>query len=107
MQIPCTNERLIVSGPYIQFLGYEPSNMLWRAAVMVLSPPVQLTVLAGQPILYFYNEGVPNPDQTCMSCWGTQVAKVTTVYKSMVLPYNVLDAHHALHAHRCEVSNAE
>ncbi len=59
MQIPRTTERLIVSGPYIQFLGYEPTNMLWRAAVMVLSPPVQLTVLAGQPILYFYDEGAP------------------------------------------------
>ena len=66
MQVPRTTERLIVSGPYIQFLGYEPTNMLWRAAVMVLSPPVQLTVLAGQPILYFYDEGAPSSNQLCM-----------------------------------------
>lgn len=57
MQIPSTDEHLVVSGPYILLLGYESAKALWRASVMILTPPSKLTVLPAEPVLTFYDGG--------------------------------------------------
>lgn len=59
MQIPSSNERLVVSGPYIQLLGYDAAKALWRASVMILTPPSKLTVLPAEPVLTLYDDGAP------------------------------------------------
>ena len=56
-QVPSMSERLIVSGPYIQLLGYEPDTALWRASVMALAPPAQGSVLTAEPGLHVYDQG--------------------------------------------------
>ena len=56
-QVPSTSERLIVSGPFLQFLGYEPEQALWRASVMVVSPPAQGSAKAAEPMLHMFDEG--------------------------------------------------
>lgn len=56
-QIPNTDEHLVVSGPYIQLLGYDSAKGLWRASVMILTPPSKLTVLPAEPVLTFYDGG--------------------------------------------------
>ncbi len=65
LQIPASDERLIVSGPYLQLLGYDSARALWRASVLIVTPPSQLTVLPAEPVLTFHDGGtVPAGDAT-------------------------------------------
>ncbi|BDA46401.1 Uncharacterized protein YGR266W [Coccomyxa sp. Obi] len=57
VRIPGSDERLIVSGPYLQLLGYDSARALWRASVLIVTPPSQLTVLPAEPVLTFYDGG--------------------------------------------------
>lgn len=52
-----------MSGPYIQLLGYDSAKALWRASVLIVTPPSKLTVLAPEPVLTFYDGGVCSPSR--------------------------------------------
>ena len=55
--MPSTGDRLLVSGPFLQFLGYEPEQARWRASVMVVSPPADGSVHAADPTLHMHDAG--------------------------------------------------
>lgn len=57
-QIPRTNERLVPSGPYIQFLGFDSQKGLWKGSVMIVLPPNQKTDLTSEPVLTYHDNGV-------------------------------------------------
>lgn len=57
MQVPGLHEKLTVSGPYIVLLGYEPQQSIWRASVMIVSPPPQGAILPAEPTLSFSDQG--------------------------------------------------
>jgi hypothetical protein len=57
MQVPGLHEKLTVSGPYIVLLGYEPQQSIWRASVMIVTPPPQGAILPAEPTLSFSDQG--------------------------------------------------
>lgn len=58
MQMPGLHEKLTVSGPYIVLLGYEPQQSIWRASVMIVTPPPRGAVLPAEPTLSLSDQGV-------------------------------------------------
>ena len=68
MQVPGLHEKLTVSGPYIVLLGYEPQQSIWRASVMIVTPPPQGAILPAEPTLSFSDQGAVL-DATVQSSW--------------------------------------
>ncbi len=57
MQVPGLHEKLTVSGPYIVLLGCEPRHSIWRASVMIVTPPSQGAVLPAEPTMSVIDQG--------------------------------------------------
>lgn len=57
LQIPSLHERLTVSGPYIVLLGCDSAQSIWRASVMIVTPPEQGAVLPVEPVLMLSDQG--------------------------------------------------
>lgn len=65
MQIPNLHERLTVSGPYIVLLGCDSAQSIWRASVMIVTPPPQGAVLPAEPTLALTDQGVKEVASPC------------------------------------------
>ena len=61
LQIPSLDEKLTVSGPYIVLLGCDSAQCIWRASVMIVTPPTQGAVLPPEPSLMLSDEGMLMP----------------------------------------------
>ncbi|CAK0753536.1 hypothetical protein CVIRNUC_002228 [Coccomyxa viridis] len=55
--IPSLDEKLTVSGPYIVLLGCDSAQCIWRASVMIVTPPARGAVLPGEPSLMLSDQG--------------------------------------------------
>ena len=66
-QIPSLDEKLTVSGPYIVLLGCDSAQCIWRASVMIVTPPARGAVLPAEPSLMLSDQGMlmPGWPQTC------------------------------------------
>ena len=80
-QIPSLDEKLTVSGPYIVLLGCDSAQCIWRASVMIVTPPARGAVLPGEPSLMLSDQGrlmpamASDPCQTDISIlWSKQAA---------------------------------
>ena len=68
VQIPGLRERLIVSGPYIVLLDCDTTQHIWRASVMIVTPPPQGAVLPAEPTVTLMDQGAgqaPTPRSVC------------------------------------------
>ena len=58
LQIPSLDEKLTVSGPYIVLLGCDSAQCIWRASVMIVTPPARGAVLPAEPSLMLSDQGM-------------------------------------------------
>ena len=55
--VPSSKEHLHVAGPYLQYLGYNQVQQIWRGSILIILPPPQLTFLAEGPTISLEDDG--------------------------------------------------
>ena len=55
--VPSSKEHLHVAGPYLQYLGYNQEQQIWRGSILIILPPPQLTSLTEGPRINLEDDG--------------------------------------------------
>ena len=94
-----------MSGPYIVLLGCDSAQCIWRASVMIVTPPARGAVLPAEPSLMLSDQGVPMPamaSDPCHTDTSILQSKHSSLHLLLLLKFSF---HHELQKMQWSVSH--